>query len=329
MKAARAFRRGLVAILVGVAPLAMAAAGEGPPRLEVEATEVSFGKQPPSESVEVRFTLRNTGAEPLNVQAQVAQPLRLSSAPESIAPGESGELVVQASLRDQHGPVAFPVELTTDDPAQQKLTLSVSGEVVTYVEVHPGRARWRVTRGEADGTIQQTLRATDGEPFEIVAVDLPHPGLREETTAAEDGSRVVALTLVRDASVGPITGEVVVHTTHPRQEKVVIPVSGFVRPMVAVTPHEIKGEAELREDAVETMRVRIFTTEPVVIAAVEHDLPGVPAAEIIEIEKGRTYQVLLHLPAALPKGRLRGEIRIIPDSDHVPPVIVPFDATIR
>lgn len=329
MRAATRFGRGLAAIVAGVASLTVALAQDGSPRLEVESIEVSFGELPPTEIVDVRFTLRNAGAEPLTVQPTMGPPLRLLSVPDSISPGERGELVVQVDLRRQQGPVAFPVELATNDPEQPELTLRVSGEVVTYVEAHPGYARWSMTQGEVDGTIVQTLRATDGEPFEVVAVDLPGPGLLEETAAGEDGSWVVDLTLGRYAPVGAITGEVVIHTTHPRQKKVLVPVSGFVRPMLAVTPYEIRGETELTEDAVETLQVRIFATEPFSIAAVEHDLPGVPEAEIVEIEAGRTYRVLLRLPADLPKGRLVGTVRIIPASDRAAPLVVPVDATIR
>lgn len=323
------FWSGVFALLVGLAPVGVALAQDGEPQLEVAAIEKSFGTLSPTEIGEVVFTLRNTGDELLTVHPTLGPPLSLVSAPEAIPPGESGELVVQADLRGFQGPITFPVELATNDPDQPKLTLRIAGEVVSYVQVHPGYARWTVTQGEADGTIEQTLRASDGEELEVVTVELPHPGLREETAAAEDGSWVVTITLDRDAPIGPITGEVVVHTTHPRQERVVIPVSGFVRPMLAVTPHEIKGEATLDEDAVEKLLVRIYTTEPMSIAAVEHDLPGVPDAEIVEIEEGRTYQVWLHLPADLAKGRLRGEVRIIPGSDLAAPLVVPVDATIR
>lgn len=329
MRAPTAFGRVLAAVLAGLASASVALAEDGPPRLEVESTEVSFGRVPPSDAVEVRFILRNTGGEPLTVQPNLGPPLGLSSVPDAILPGEQGELVVQVDPRRQLGRVAFPVGLTTNDPEQPQLALQVTGEVVEYLTSHPGYARWSVTQGEVDGTIPQTLRATDGEPFEVVSVELPHAGLREETTASEDGSWVVELTLDRHAPVGAITGEVVIHTTHPRQEKLHVPVSGFVRPMLAVTPYEIKGETELTADGVEILLVRVFATEPFPIAAVEHDLPGVPEAEIVEVEAGRTYRVLLRLPADLPKGRLLGTLRIIPASERAAPLVVPVDATIR
>ncbi|HSL83681.1 MAG TPA: hypothetical protein VLF66_12975 [Thermoanaerobaculia bacterium] len=329
MKPPMAFGCVLAALLAGLASVDIALAEDGPPRLVVESREASFGQAPPSKTVEVRFVLRNAGGAPLMVHPDLGPPLGLSSVPQSIPPGGHGELVVQVDLRRQQGMVAFPVGLTTNDPAQPQLALQVTGEVVEYVTSHPGYARWSVTQGEVDGTIPQTLRATDGEPFEVVSVELPHPGLREETTATEDGSWMVELTLDRRAPIGAISGEVVVHTTHPRQDEVRIPVSGFVRPMMAVTPYEIKGEAELETDGVEVLLVRVFATEPFSIAAVEHDLPGVPEAEIVEVEAGRTYQVLLHLPADLPKGRLLGALRIIPASDRAEPLVVPVDAVIR
>lgn len=323
-------RLGLAAaIFAGLAPASGTFAQDAGPRLEMETTEKSFGVLPPTETAEVSFTLRNTGTEALTVELDVRPPLQVVSSPDTLEPGESGELVLEASLHGIQGAVAFPVKLTTNDPSRPDVSLEVTGEVTTFVQVHPGRARWKVTRGEADGTIEHSLRSSDGEPFEIVAVDLPHAALSEESVATAEDSWQLELTLDRWAPVGPITGEVVVHTTHPRQERVVIPVSGFVRPMVAVTPHEVKGEATIEEDAIEKLLVRVFTTDPLPIVSVEHDLPGIPEAELIEVEKGRTYQVWLHLPADLPKGRLQGEVRIIPEGDRAAPIVVPVDAMIR
>ena len=44
------------------------------------------------------------------------------------------------------------------------------------------------------------------------------------------------MTLSKEAPVGPVADHVLVRTNHPKQKRIEIPVSGFVRPMVAVTP---------------------------------------------------------------------------------------------
>ena len=54
--------------------------------------------------------------------------------------------------------------------------------------------------------------------------------------------------LANNAKVGPLADYVTVHTNHPKQKMVQIPVSGFVRPVMAVTPPTADfGKIELKE----------------------------------------------------------------------------------
>ena len=102
----------------------------------------------------------------------------------------------------------------------------------------PGYARFNVVQQEREGTIPQTVWSTDGKSFRVLAVESPTPALRTSFREAAAGERRadtagsqwrIALTLPVDAPVGALVGDVVVVTDHPRQQRLYLPLSGFVR----------------------------------------------------------------------------------------------------
>jgi hypothetical protein len=320
----------LATSLVARAAEPVGEADEAPvPRLVIVEGEHSFGEVTPDVLVEEEFVLRNEGTAPLTLS--VLSPggrVRVIDAPSEIAPGEEGRVRVRADLRRRLGPLEIVFPIATNDPMLARAHLLLTGEVKQFVAATPGFGRWTVVQGEADGTIRQVLQATDEERFQVVAVELPHEGLRAQHYGAEDGW-VIDLTLDRWAEVGPITGEVVVRTTHPRQPVVLLPVSGFVRPIMVVTPPSLTGEVELSEPGEQELWVRSYATAPFTITRVEHDLPGVPPAQVLTLEEGRRYSVVLTVGPEVPKGRLESELRIFTDHPHVPSIRVPVDAVIR
>ena len=114
-------------------------------------------------------------------------------------------------------------------------------KVEPYISVKPGDARYLVVQGEPQqGTITQSLWAADGHRSTSPASTLPSHlkvTFREATEkkrqpeVAKGKQWRVEMTLANDAQVGALSERVPVHTTHPKQKLVQIPVSGFVRPI--------------------------------------------------------------------------------------------------
>ncbi len=75
-----------------------------------------------------------------------------------------------------------------------------------------------------------------------------------------------------------------------------IPLSGFMRPVVAVTPDKVSaGEIKLTEKRNQVFVVQTFSTEPIHVTKVEHDLQGFPPASLETRTIGREYKVRLAL----------------------------------
>ena len=121
---------------------------------------------------------------------------------------------------------------------------------------------------------------------------------------------------------------VVVNTNHPKQKIVQIPVTGFVRPMIAVTPPVADfGTLEIKEPTKKVINIRNFATEPIKVTGVEDSVKGIEA-KLESLNEGREYQVQLTLSPELAKGAFEGKLTIRTDSAKVPVLEIPLKGTI-
>ena len=130
------------------------------------------------------------------------------------------------------------------------------------------------------------------------------------------------MTLSNNAKVGPLSDYVTIHTNHPKQKVVQIPVSGFVRPVVAATPQSMDfGQVDLKEPKKRSLNVRNFATEPIKVTGIEQTVKGVEA-QFEPLEDGREYQVRVTLTPGMPKGPFNGKLMIKTDSPKAPMIEV-------
>lgn len=201
----------------------------------------------------------------------------------------------------------------------------------------PGFARYNFVQGEAEGTIAQTIWATDGQELKVLGVESPFAHLKVTyREAAEDEQRSeatgkqwrVETTLDTNAPVGPLADYVVVKTNHSKQPILRIPVSGFVRPILAVTPPAADfGQFTGTENREGTLLVVNFATDLIHLTEVTEAPEGMKV-EIKALEEGRRYQILLTTTPEMPKGEIDGTIRIKTDSPKKPSLDVKITGTV-
>lgn len=335
----------------------------GSPRLVVDPPSHMTGEVARDAVVERTFVLSNAGTAPLKIQnIATTMNVELSSRPTEIAPGEKVSITASVDLmREKVAAILKQIEIQSNDPERPTLVLDLKILAVEYVKPKPDRARWISVQQEMDGTISSVLLSQDGKPFRILGHSTPPPGIDVVITpapaptdgaateassgpaaaaAAETGRPAdpnapslawkVAMTLRKNAPIGAITGSLILDVDHPLQKKVPIPLSGFMRPVIAVTPHELTlGELPAASTRVLEFFVRNFATEPIHVRKVEHALAGFGEATIEPIELGRRYKVKvpMDLSKAAP-GPLRGSLRIYTDSRKVPFYSVPVDGVV-
>lgn len=285
------------------------------------------------------FAIRNDGDAPLEItNVHPACGCTVAEFDKTIAPGQTGKVHAVVDTVTFNGPIAKGVTVFTNDPDTPQLELTVRAKVEPYVSVKPGYARYITVQGEPlEGSIAQTIWVPDGTPMEITGVESPWPFLKvtfREATPEERASDAkgkvwrVEMALSNDAKVGPLSDYVTVHTNHPKQKIVQIPVSGFVRPVIAVTPPVADfGKIELKEPMRKALNIRNFATEPIKVTSIEQTVKGIDA-KLESLEEGREYQVRLVLDPTLGKGPFNGKITIHTDSPKVPLLEVELKGTV-
>jgi hypothetical protein len=283
------------------------------------------------------FTVANRGGAPLTLEAIPVAGTRVTVEPARVAPGASASVEVEIATARREGPSTVAVELRTNDPEHAILRLPVDLKVHAFVLADPGFARYNFVEGGREGTIRETVFAVDDAPFRVVGVDSPSPSLAVKWRPAAPAERlpersgaqwIVDLTLSPYAPVGPLAAEVVVHVDHPHQRQVMIPLTGFVRPMIAVTP----PEADLGDlDAAPVtarLHVRSFAEGAIRIESAKCEIPGA-TVRVEPIEPGRTWQVILHIPRGAPGSLVTGFLRLETTSPTQPEIQVPVRGRFR
>jgi len=311
------------------------------PRLDFAQFTGPLGKITHGDKRAFTFEVKNLGNAPLEI-SNVAPfcGCTVVKFDKTVPPGGTGKITAEVdTLTLGSGPGSTHVLVESNDTARPEQRLDLTYEVVDYLFAKPGYARWKSTQGEKEGTIQNVIWTNDGTPFHIVDVESPYPHLRASFRPATEAERnpkvtgdqwAIDLTLASMAPVGAIVGHVLIHTDHPQQKLIVLPISGFMRPTMFVFP-EVGDFGNLEPSKLPvraSFKVSNFATEAIQITNVE--VEGVPGAtaEVTPVEAGREYKLYVTLPAGMTAGPFAGQIKIHTDSAKAPVVSAPVKGTI-
>jgi hypothetical protein len=272
----------------------------------------------------VDFLIENSGSAPLEIAvAPLPKGLKLVSVDRTIAPAGAGHLKVGIDTFKTTDSGEFTVVLTTNDPDKKSVSLKVKAEVHDFIVLTPATARFSFVQYEREGGTSHVLSATDDTPFELLSVVSPIDYIKVTSRELKDGERVadipgrqwrIDLKILETATVGPIGGYIVVNTTHKLQPKVFLPVTGFVRPLLAVTPPALDFQSltppEKPDAPFVKLTVKSFAEADLDIPRVTSDLPWLKAT-VVPVVPGHAWRVELRLvPKALPSGDFAGTLRL-------------------
>lgn len=331
----RALRKALGTALAVGALAGWVFAQDAAPQAVVAGTVVDVGRVAKGETVEHSFEIRNEGNAPLRiVRVKPTCGCTVTEFDDVIAAGETGSLRARLDTTEFRGPIAKSIRVYTNDAATPELTLVIKADVRAQIDISPGYARFVVVHGEEYGTRRQIVWSPDFAGLELKRANSPYPfvevALRKlepgDSDYRKDSNRwQVDVTLASDAPVGAMADYIRLTTNHPRQTMVRIPVSGMVRPILAVTPKVADfGRRDPGEEHRATLEIKNLGSTAVEVESAESDLPGL-TAEVEAVEAGRLFHVVLTLEPGMEKGRFRGKVTLKTSSPKQP--IVEIDVT--
>ncbi len=234
-----------------------------------------------------RWVLRNDGARPLQLTVKAECGCTTTDADTVVAPDASGGVTASLDSTEMRGRITKRVHVTTDDPAQPPLVLSITADVRRALDVLPSDRP--VVRGPVGAfpPIVLTLTAPDDAPFTIA--DVEHDDLvtpRVETLAPS--RHRLTLTPKPDLAIGSYSPKVTVVTTRPKAERFDLhPTLVVEGPLVVVPPAIRFGSPP------EPARVRVSAARQDVrfrVLAVESTDPTL-ATDVAPVGDGRAYDV--------------------------------------
>lgn len=287
------------------------------------------------------FLIENQGRAPLEItDVRPACGCTVAQFDRVIAPGASGKVHAVLDTSTFSGPIAKGIAVLTNDAASPRLDLTVKADVQPHLNVDPGYARFLQPQHSDPGVVEQRLWTQSFDDLEILDVRSPYPFLSvDHTLIEEEADRHEQglgpqhqLTFVFDyatAPVGALAEYVVIETNHPTQREVKIPVSGFVRPLVVITPSTAEfGEITLTEDGASgSLLLKHYGSTPLAISDARTDVPGVEVA-VEPLTEGSEFRVQVLFGPDMPKGEFNGTIRLSTNNPRKPTVEIPLSGVV-
>lgn len=211
---------------------AMVTADEPAPRVVVDAAVYDFGAVERGVEVEHVFRIRNRGTTALridHVKSTCACTVGVATG-EAIAPGDEAWVTVRLDTARLAGRTTKTATVYTNDPAATTLGVTLTGQVLTDLIVHPTPLYLGHLR---PGTVvRRELTVEPGRPggvASVVSVAAASPRLKAwvEPAATGTGQRVV-VEVDASASSGRFSDDVVLKTSSSTEPTMTIKVLGTI-----------------------------------------------------------------------------------------------------
>lgn len=257
-------------------------------------------------------------------------------------PGESGEIAVTYNGRGKHGRQNQTVTLTTDDPGEPRVQLTISVEVMPLVSIEPAIVQFgQVNKGEPKtARVTVTGRSPD---FKVIDATLSDPGkMKIEVVSTEPamvdgkpGAKVtLELSVPADHPVGRISQTGTLRTTEPRRDIMNFTALGEVLGDLAANPGRIalgnikpgsdfRGELKLLSRSGKAFKVISAKADAPVDQPLDVKIIPDPATGATE------YTLELSGVAPAKTMLLRGELLVETDVPDEKNVRLPFWGTVR
>jgi hypothetical protein len=168
-----------------------ASAGKGQPRWVCDQTTVKAEPVWEGKPVTFKFAFRNEGQAVLRVKARGGWGVKIAGRSDrSLQPGERDSFEITLSSRNRTSGFTKRIQVTTNDPNNQKVTLMCQGTVLVPFKAKPARINFgRIERNDEAKTQTVTLTRGDGGPIHPEVVRTGSKEITATLREIEPGAR--------------------------------------------------------------------------------------------------------------------------------------------
>ncbi|MCG3150077.1 MAG: hypothetical protein PCFJNLEI_03546 [Verrucomicrobiae bacterium] len=297
-------------------------AAKGVPKIAFDRLVYDFGKTSLVTKLEGVFIISNAGDAPLE-KLQVKVSCGCTSAPlktDKLAPGEKTELAFTLSVNAMmRGVMAKHITVTSNDPQQPSVNLTLKAEVVPVYEYNPQVVNLSDLRGGSTTNVAVTVKRTDGKPVGLTKAEGATPQVRASLAPSEGAaeSATIQIEVAGEGSPRRFNDSVRVFGENATQPLFVIPVTGRIVGDLALSQEMLFwGVAD--RDNWPGPRGEIATTRKIAVSSsvaepqleLSHLTSSVPElkVELRPVTAGKAYELIAVLDK-LPKESTSGTIK--------------------
>lgn len=293
-------------------------AGFGP-RYRCDGVTFAFPDTWDGDKIEHVFIIHNDGDAPLEILTVQPTCGCTLAGPfdKSIAPGGQGRITATLDTAGRSGDVVKQINVTTNDPANEKTVLTFTGKVRQRISIDPpgGLLFGRYTP-EMPLTRTVTVTNNTTAKMKLVAVPASQPGattmpgtvppaashpsvFAAEVNEIEPGKTAqVIVTAKPPFAEGLNNSPLKFKTGIPEQAEVKIPCYMFVPPLVEITPPFIMVRPPLAQEMRRTVLIRYNGEGTMKITSAQPEPPTI-TAKLTEQTPGKAWMLQVTLPSGL------------------------------
>jgi hypothetical protein len=262
-----------------------------------------------------------------------------------IPPGGVGKVTASLDTSHYKGPLAKSVRVTTSDPTQGTIMLTLKADVVSVIDVTPTDAPilqgkvgeltpvelavsatdgqpFDVLRVEADSTLAASVRPAPGSPLSSATVRKKKPG-KGAPLAAGASRYLVTLTPEKTVAVGQFVSIVTLVTNHPKAERIPLSATLLVAGPLVISPQLLFVRPSAKAPVRHVQIIKPEGGAPLKILGVESSDPDF-TARATAVRKGREYDVTVDYTGKPGRGAVNSQITVKTNEPRQSAIVIPI-----
>ena len=295
------------------------------PLAYTDAPEYDFGKVIGGSLIKHTFTIKNIGQKPLKIISLKETCACTASvlSQDEILPGKTGNISAVLTVPPGNRRVQESIHVFTDDPVQNTLKLTLTGEVFTPLSTFPTQLIFgNQVPFKNPLTKQVSLHIEEGVQIRSVRTDSEH---LTATLNTKEGIPHVEVKLLPTLPAGQFShGILIDYTYKEEQASHKVFTFGHVLGEMKVVPNRLfLGLIKDPTSVSKTITISSRDAQPFQITSVASNTKNANVT-VNESDSKTNYQVIMTLAQKAEPGELKGDIIINTSSSVQPTVRVPF-----
>lgn len=234
-----------------------------------------------------------------------------------IPPGGEGKIDVtfktgagSTGKREKH------ITVTTNDPEQKTVNLTVSTEIVEKIGISPNRVNFNQVKKGKEHVRYASVSGEDKDKTKLTGSESSNPNIKVEISPKgfdEDPYRQIKVILMPTIRAGRFFERVTIHTDHQDMKDIQLDVIGDVTGEVAVMPNQLHFGLFQKGNQIERVIVLKATEDTIFkVLEIKSTIPEITTS-IETVEAGRQYRVHAQLKEGFAGDSLKGSLIITTD----------------